>query len=335
MRHENLAFEDSVFGKVKDERKSKDERALQPVDANVRAGPSAVVTVDREPTEVILYGFGNEQEWAAIHFYESVSNGTIYEDYARNDPHDRFHNSSYRVSTARSLSKAALRKKNAFAGGAHWIKVTFDSPEAADLACARSPHHIKGHLVYAEPYMGKGPAKDAPILASNAGAQITSDQLPMSFSTTAINQIQGSPSSDTISSATATGQAPSQPDFQRGNTAGNMDDPFTASRQLSRSKGPSQSQIVQRPLRIQGASRAVLLPADQAFVPAQPRWTVSRLLIGPEIFGEIPRKADGSVEWEKAGYYWRFWAWVDGIFGSDWCGLKDEEEAVIEMKKLM
>lgn len=333
MRHENLAYEDSIFGRVKEERKAKEGGPLQPVDANVGAGIKAVAAVDREPTEVILYGFGADQEWAAIQFYEAVSSGTIYEDYNRIDPNDRYHhNTSFsRATAAKSLSKAALRKKNAFAGGAHWIKVTFDSPEAADLACSRSPHNMRGHLVYAEPYMGKGPANDAPILASNAGAQITSEKLPKSFSTNPMNQ--ASPSSDTVSSATATGPAPSQPDLPRSRTQ-QLEDPFNAPTQLLQRAHPSYSQLQQRPLRIQGASRAVLLPADQAFAPAEPKWSVSKVLTGTEIFGEIPRKESGEIDWDKAGFYWRFWGWIDSVFGTDWCGLKDEDEAsVVEMKK--
>ena len=94
--------------------------------------------------------------------------------------------------------------------------------------------------------------------------------------------------------------------------------------------------IADRPLRIRGAKRAVLLPADKALVPAKSatqRVVESVPLLGwifagtSDVIGEgVPRReADGSLDLENAGLYWRFWYWVDWWCGSDYCGLKGDD----------
>lgn len=65
--------------------------------------------------------------------------------------------------THKDLSRDALQKSRVYKGGKHWIKVTFDSWEAAQKACFYSPVEIDGYLVYCEEWQGKGPLTDAPI----------------------------------------------------------------------------------------------------------------------------------------------------------------------------
>lgn len=323
---ENMAAEDAVFSKLRTEAREKDvgKGALQTLESNGVAG--AAKSEPKEPTEVLIYGFGEELQWAAIEFYESVSNGVILEDYERQPPGHRqdLSRSSLRAAAQRSLTKAALRRKNTFHGGNHWIKVTFDSPEGADLACSRSPHLVRGHLVYAEPYRGTGPSKDDPIFASSGGAQITSDSLPKTFAT---KPADASPTtSETISSATVDGAPkPTQPPPRMGSFGGQEAREATSTG-LAHQQSESNMELQQRPSRIQGATRAILLPAEQALLPKQPTQSWMATVGGSEIFGStLPRREDGTFDYERANVYWRLIYLLDCIFGWDLCGLKADE----------
>lgn len=322
---ENMAAEDAVFSKLKTETREKDAgKALQTGEPNTMAG--ALKSESKEPTEVLIYGFGEELQWAAIDFYESVSNGVILEDYERQPPGQRqdLSRSNLRAAAQRYLTKAALRRKNTFHGGNHWIKVTFDSPEGADLACSRSPHLVRGHLVYAEPYRGTGPSKDDPIFASSGGAQITSDSLPKTFAT---KPTDTSPtSSETISSATADGAPKASQPPPRMGSFGGPEPTQSSSTGLDRQTGDAGMQLQQRPSRIQGATRAVLLPAEQALLPKRPTQSWMASIGGSEIFGStLPRREDGTFDYDRANVYWRLIYLLDCIFGWDLCGLKADE----------
>lgn len=327
---ENMAAEDAVFNKLRSETREKDggKGALQTGDPNVVAG--AAKNEVKEPTEILIYGFGEELQWAAIEFYENVSNGVILEDYERQPPGHRqdLSRSNLRVAAQRTLSRAALRRKNTFHGGNHWIKVTFDSPEGADLACSRSPHLVRGHLVYAEPYRGTGPSKDEPIFASSGGAQITSDALPKTFAKKPVTE---SPtSSETISSATVEGAPrPSQPPPQLGSFGGLPSNQLfreASSTGLERPRSDSSAQLAQRPARIEGATRAVLLPAEQALLPKKPAQSWTAWIGGSEIFGStLPRREDGTFDYDRANVYWRLIFLLDYLFGWDLCGMKADE----------
>lgn len=322
---ENIAAEDAVFSRLRSDTREKDagKGALQTIDPNTVAG--AAKNEAKVPTEVLLYGFGEELQWAAIEFYENVSNGVILEDYERQAPGHRqdMSRSNMRVAAQRTLTKASMRRKNTFHGGNHWIKVTFDSPEGADLACSRSPHLVRGHLVYAEPYRGIGPSKDAPIFASGGGAQITEDTLPKTF---ARHPVHDSPaSSETISSATVGGaQKPTQPPPRMNIFDAPMRDASSTAYEHQRSDSGAQLQV--RPARIQGATRAVLLPAEQALLPKQTSQSWASWIGGSEIFGStLPRLADGTFDYERANVYWRLIFTLDRLFGWDLCGLKADE----------
>ena len=321
-----------------------DQRAKDPVQQQKSALPLSAIdpnvaanlqNVNKEPTEVILFGFGFDHQWAAIEYFERVSNGCIYEDYDRHPPHQRYDQSMSfnRAKLQRVLSQAALKKRNAYRGGDHWIKVTFDSPEAAELACSCSPHAVHGHLVYAEPYRGTGPPDDAAIPYSNAGAQLDTQSLPKSFSTNTLSAdtLSGSPeSSNTLSSATITGPAqPSQSLITRSITTPSLFAPGEST--ALQASGPTGIEIQKRPLRVPGAKRAVLLPAEQALLPPKKDYSGAlgtlKALAAPWdlVGGQVPRLEDGSFDWKTASLYWCFFAWLDSIFGTDICGLKGDD----------
>jgi hypothetical protein len=125
-------------------------------------------------TECILYGYKNkDHEWKVIDKYERISQGMICEDYPRSDPNAT---SQYTQLLSggdvviRNLSVDANRKSKRYAGGFHWIKVTYDSTQSADRACFYSPQEIDGHMVYCELYNGHGPAEDVPLPANSAAS---------------------------------------------------------------------------------------------------------------------------------------------------------------------
>ncbi|KAF2172216.1 hypothetical protein M409DRAFT_62971 [Zasmidium cellare ATCC 36951] len=353
IKAENMAAEDAVFGSLRRVGTKEDagkRDALGEVDPNAAGAQSSTRlstadTADSEPTEVLLYGFGEDLQWSAIDFYERVSNGYILEDYDRQPPGQRYDVSRTmgRAQAQRSLSRAAMRKKNKFAGGEHWIKVTFESRQAAELAIARQPHTIRGYLVYAEPYQGRGPQKDEAVLTTQAGAQITSEQLPKTFSTTA-GVVEGSPNgSSTVSSATATAPTTAgQP--LRSPLGGAQDSPTASSSTLNNGLAarpaaatPAQQQATgfqaapasvaqPRRLRIDGAIPAKVLPAELALAPKQPKASWTSWIGASEIIGSaVPRKEDGTFDWDRASLYWRLFAWLDWVLGTDLCGLKTDD----------
>lgn len=321
IRSENVAAEDAIFGRLRSEKETK-------VAGSGDAVAGAKKDEVKEPMEVLIYGFGEELQWAALSYYENVSQGIILEDYERQQPGSRqdLSRSYGRIAAQRSLTKASLRRKNMFAGGNHWIKVTFDSPEAADLACARSPHVIRGHLVYAEPYRGQGPSKDEALFATTAGAQVTSGALPKSFATNGLNTSPSS--SETLTSATATNApAGSQQPPRMGSLGGAQRNPSQDFTSMTSALDTRPNEALQlRPGRIQGATRATLLPADLALMPKQPKQSWSAWFGGSEIIGAtVPRKEDGTFDYDRASFYWKLFYWIDVTFGFDFCGLKAEE----------
>jgi len=338
LRAEQVAAEDAVFGSmrkvVKEEGRGARE-ALGDVDPNVVAQQPANVSAaqeDQEVTEVMLYGFGRDLQWSAIDFYERVSDGNILEDYERVAPGQRYDLArSFTRSTARkSLTKDALRKKNRYAGGEHWIKVTFSSRQAAELACARSPHTIMGHLVYAEPYQGRGPARDEPVFASQAGAQITSSNLPLTFSTSTLQDSpNGSSSTATSATATAAIAGSEQPQALARQTqdvtthASHAPENTTAT---GLQRLPRGTQQPHRRGRIEGVRSVTLLPADQALMPKQSKQSWTAWLGASELIGTtVPKREDGAFDWERASLYWRVFNVLDRWFGTDFCGSRGDE----------
>jgi hypothetical protein len=333
-----------------------------------QAGASTILAA-KEPKEVILYGYGTDVQWAAISHFEKVSNGLIYEDYDREPYNPKLGvsfsgYSAHRASTFRSLDKSALRKVNEYVGGDHWIKVTFDSAEAAERACHYSPHNIQGYTVYAEPYRGTGPTGGDRAMRANIGGALSQAASPNTLSSGTLGGRDASQSSTTASSATATGLAPAstgpfarsitEPALYRASGAFPQDyeslvPPTQAQPNLSQSLAHSSSttttttttalnpRSARATLRLKGANvkPAVFLPQEKAFLPSQPRWqqTVGSLPIigwvigsGQGIIGDqVPRKEDGTFDVKAASLYWRTWFAVDMCFGTDFCGVREAE----------
>lgn len=296
-----------------------------------------------QPTEVILYGFPLVYQYAAVDFYERVSQGVIYEDYDRYPPNAKYNLSLTlgRTHSPANISREALRKKNRYHGGEHWIKVTFDSTEAAERACHYSPHVIQGHIVFAEPYRGTGPTSDVAIPATDAAIQKVS--LTASPSQDTSRTLQGiGGASDTASSATAT--IPREGREQSASSSTTVQAPIPASSTLTNRRlrsplaptSPSPAKMPTSPkkaVRIPGVKG--LEPPGKALLPAQSTWqrTLAHLPLvglffagGGDIIGnQVPRKEDGTFDWVNATAYWRAWAWVDWVLRTDFCGIRGDD----------
>jgi hypothetical protein len=346
VRMEQIKGEDRVFGSLGRKAGGKDGReVLGEVEQSAVAqaqlpalGTGKGLEGDGEATEVLLYGFGDDLQWAAIDFFERVSGGVILEDFEREPPWQRgYHDvarSYSRANLQKSLSKAALKKKNQFAGGNNWIKVTFNSRGAAELAIARAPHVVKGYLVSAEPWQGRPPVKDKAVPATaQAGAMIVDEELPPSFSTRTMGESPNGASGTLTSQTEQETPTSSQQQLHRPAAPPPWSQPqrsvtATGSQVAPAASGNGQ-QTAQRQKQtglLPGATRAVLMPAESALMPNQPRKGSWMSLGGSESIGTlVPRKEDGSFDREKATWYWLLLFWIDWFFGTDLCGLKGDE----------
>lgn len=129
---------------------------------------NAAAATNKEPVQVMLYGFSEATQWAAVSWYEKVSGGMICEDYDRHPPPEaRRIPSAYSspgMARRRALTPLEKRLSMSYKGGKAWIRVTFDSAEAAERAYTSGPHVIQGHWVHAEKYAdGVVPNNDEPI----------------------------------------------------------------------------------------------------------------------------------------------------------------------------
>jgi hypothetical protein len=385
-RQENDKAIDAIFGRFKAEEAT--QRSVRGPSGSIAALPpsaSAPNLIDagglsvsfhagastnlaaKEPKEVLLYGYGTDVQWAAISHFEKVSSGLIYEDYDREPYNPKLGvsfsgHSAHRASTFRSLDKSALRKVNEYVGGDHWIKVTFDSAEAAERACHYSPHNIQGYTVFAEPYRGTGPTGGDRAIRANVGGALSQAASPNTLSSGTLGGRDPSHSSTTASSATATASVPAssgpfarsttEPLLVRASGAFPQDyEPLALTSQVqpASSQGLAHSSTTtttttalnprsaRATLRLKGANvkPAVFLPQEKAFLPSQPRWqqTVGSLPIigwvigsGHGIIGDqVPRKEDGTFDASAASLYWRTWYAVDLCFGTDFCGVREAE----------
>jgi hypothetical protein len=294
----------------------------------------------KEPVEVILRGYASpSQQYAAINHYEQLA-GRICEDYSREPPIEaRRYKSDLRdpaLTRRLPLTKAEREKVNKVAGGEHWIKVTFESQEAASAALFASPQKILGHLVYAEPYRSMPPMENAAVLdvvgdvgmiddirRSNsmrerprrpsrsrngtsrtqpkplvgAGTHSSASPPESQASTQTLDSATISASSATISTATVTGSE-DQPD---------QPEPEADGRKTKKRRIPG--------------ARIKLLPADAA-LKKQPTWAERLLAIipllgwfsGAMIGNEVPRTEVGEFDMNRASLYWRIMYWLDYWF---------------------
>ena len=305
------------------------------------------MSVNKQPTQVIIFGY-SESQWAALDYYEKASCGMICEDYAREPPTGakRYPSTFSSPHTRRPLTKAEKTMVFKYDGGESWVKVTFDSAEAAERAIELSPVQIYGHWVYAQPYRGIGPERDEPIPVKEGERGLRKPRqklqtygpsytqrgstqqdgratVPRSFAPSAQppadQSHDTSPSSSTATSGTATGVE--YPDLHQRNVPQSTD-----------SGQSSQPQHNPRMMRhFPDTPRTILRPASEAFLP-QPTWWERQLkwlsemgLLPGEVIGNgIPLLDNGRPDLVRASFYWRLFYWIDSHFGTDFCGLKDD-----------
>jgi len=361
------------FGRLlaKEQAKEEAERSRRTTSANTSSAedPPRMVEPEAVATECLLYGYAEKSsEWKVISKFERiVAPSIICEDYPRENPtlflssNSPYGHSRSAVVTHNNLSKDALKKSRIYRGGKHWIKVTFDSYQAAERACFYSPVEIDGYLVYCEMWEGRAPFSDQPLLKGmNAGDRqrnanikirdLTTSQsnghlsrndsaiagferaitLPRSHTMPDVQydqptiQDDASVTSTTASSATATDVTPT---------------PTSGLRSRSIPRLPTQATANADSIymtHIPSVKRAVLRPMSEA-LPPQPTLTQRVLRSIPilnwffgskdasgDVIGEGPTlKEDGSWD-DTNGWYWSFWHFVDGWIGTDFCGMKDD-----------
>ncbi|GAO14032.1 uncharacterized protein UV8b_01880 [Ustilaginoidea virens] len=293
--------------------------------------------VPRTPVELILRGYrSSSQQYAAVSHYEQLA-GAILEDYPRQPPaSQRRYKSELRdpaLTRRRNLTADERALVNRADGGEHWVKVTFESAEAASAATYASPQRILGYLVHAEPYRGIPPAKDeaCPDVESVAdGEHGRSLSMPAaSVRTPYRKSSSGMPttlrsrlldlspadsrtSSQTLDTATLTTTSRSSATMTDASALGG-----SGAEPAETKDGDG---IFCR--RIPTARRARLLPAEQALLPQQ---SVMQRFVnavpfvkwfsGSMIGNEVPRTDAGEFDWGRASLYWKMIWWLDATFG--------------------
>ncbi|ERF71033.1 hypothetical protein EPUS_03313 [Endocarpon pusillum Z07020] len=153
------------------EQKEEEERQSKNTLPSTSSGdvPKPLAPPEGVATECLIYGYASKaSEWKVLSKYERiVAPSYICEDYPRDDPNLALTSSnvfSNSVVVHRKLTKDALRKSRVYKGGNHWIKVTFDTYQAAERACFYSPQEIEDHLVFCEMWQGRPPFSDTPLI---------------------------------------------------------------------------------------------------------------------------------------------------------------------------
>lgn len=269
----------------------------------------------------------------------------ICEDYEREAPtEERKFKSDYRDSAvlrSRPLTKEEKAKVRVFAGGEHWIKITFESEEAAEAAVDSSPQIILGYIVYAELYRGVPPTAPDEAIPAQLGQRTGTPRLksrhtiPRSTTTPEMRQVGHSlfdslsPPESQVSSQTLDSGTLTNTSF--GTVSSNTIN-GAPSNSLSQPQPPATNRQAREFCnRIPTAKRAQLLPADQALMP-QKSWSQKVLgnipLVGwltSDVIGStVPKTEEGEFDWAKASLYWRFISFIDGITG--WFDLAHEKE---------
>lgn len=293
--------------------------------------------VKSTPVELILRGYrSSSQQYSAVSHYEDLA-GAILEDYPRDPPaSQRRYKSELRdpaFTRRRNLTADQRALVNRADGGEHWVKVTFESAEAANAAVYASPQRILGYLVFAEPYRGIPPAKDEacpdvdsimdseferaqsmPAAVGTPRRKSTNSNMPPMLHSRLmdLSPSESKTSSQTLDTATLTPSHASSATMQeatRGTSSG-----------LEPLEMQEEDSIFCR--RIPTARRARLLPAEQALLPQQSvmqRFVNAVPFIkwfsGSMIGNEVPRTETGEFDWGRASLYWKIIWWLDATFG--------------------
>lgn len=357
------------------------EQAKEEAERNKQGGPTPNPAAEDAPrlalpepvaTECLLYGYANkESEWKVISRFEKiVAPSIICEDYPREDPNLYLSSTSPHgfskaaIVVHKNLSKDALKKSRVYRGGKHWIKVTFDSYQAAERACFYSPIEIDGHLVHCEIWEGKPPFADQPLLKGKdheeryhntniklrtlatsqasgfasgkdsavAGFERAMQTLPRSH-TMPTGQL-GSPETQDDLSITSTTASSA--------TAANLPTTIPTSNLRSRSTPQLPSQLSPPGTEslymthIPTVKRVLLRPVSEA-LPPQPtfaqrilrsipilNWLFGTKDASGDIIGEGPTLKEDGSWDERNGWYWSFWHNLDSWLGTDFCGIKDD-----------
>lgn len=356
-----LAAADKVFGEWLSQQKNENSSGgasttRKPAGVSQEDSAAPKRTIQSTPVELILRGYrSSSQQYAAISHFEDLA-GLVLEDYPRDPPTtQRRYKSDLRdpaYTRRRHLTADERALVNRADGGEHWVKVTFETAEAANAAMYASPQRILGHLVYAEPYRGVPLARDeacpdtgdlfadgaAPGVAGLSRSQSvpanvgeagprrmggSGGGLPQSFSSRLLDLSTAPEShrtSDTLDTATL---SPS-----RGSTITAID-PFSASTSFPGAASTTAAEPIEIPpedsifcRRIPTARRARLLPAEQALLPQQ---SVMQRFVGAVPFinwfggsmigNEVPRTETGEFDWNRASLYWKLIWWLDATFG--------------------
>jgi len=315
------------------------------------SGPQRIVK--SHPVEMILRGYRSAtQQYAAVAHYEALA-GTVLEDYPREPPpSQRRYKSELRdpaYTRRRVLSAEERSMVNRADGGEHWVKVTFESAEAAAAATYASPQRVLGHLIYAEPYRGIPPARDEacpdveglefehgraqsmPAIATPRRKSGASNGMPTMFKSRLLDLSppDSRTSSQTMDTATMSPSYTSSATVTENNVAYPN---LPASTSVEPVQMDQDSIFCQR---IPTARRARLLPAEQALLPQQS--VMQRLagavplfkwFSGSMIGNEVPRSETGEFDWGRASLYWKIIWWLDatfGLFGGDVCAVDKDE----------
>lgn len=230
--------------------------------------------------------------------------------------------------------------------GEHWVKVTFESQQAADAATFSSPQAILGHLVYAEYYRGMPPTRDEAVPDATTMAQ--GDEMPASWRRSgyggnrtaaelrqtfgegrlpeqviAGDEMEMSPPNSHVSSRTVqSGTVDNSSNANSNSTAtvtgignGNGTALVPTSAAVTPGADPTYCRVIPT------ARRAVVLPAEQALLPQQS--FTSRVLgqipflkwfSGSMIGSTVPRTPEGEFDWINASLYWKMICWLDLYF---------------------
>ncbi|OAA53629.1 hypothetical protein SPI_09336 [Niveomyces insectorum RCEF 264] len=281
-----------------------------------------------QPTEIVLRGYRSpDYQYAALHRYEQIA-GRICEDYPRDPPVASRRGTGDHEGTALTAAEREAVMQRA-ASGQHWVKVTFESAQAADAALYASPQSVLGYLVTAEPYRGASPPAEQDVAVPDPSALMEYE-----LARHGLDGAGGSFSSYTVDSGTVTREG----GRSRGGAVGSPSSSTTFSGRRNGSEGSSPgtgaaaankvdasgAQAVPNSefcRRIPTARRATLKSPEQALLPRESatRRFVKRLpllhrLTGTIIGNQVPRKENGLFDWDKANLYWKLIWWLDFLF---------------------
>lgn len=330
--------------------KSSDRKSGYAKDVDAPKKSKSKPHVVKEPTEVILRGYASpSQQYAAINHYEQLA-GRICEDYPREPPMEaRRYKSELRDPAFirdQPLTSHERHLVSRIANGEHWVKITFESAEAAESATYASPQKILGHLVYAELFVGRPPAEDAAVLDMDVasmdpllnyalgGGRRPSNRLsrPKSWHNSMNGGRHDSPhdsmvssqTADTATASTATAMDVGEPPFPTRSTSTSAL-PAPGDDNNAMMGGTGENEIYCR--RLPMARRATLKPAEEALAPqASP---LERLLAciplvgwfsGSIIGNQVPRNDLGDFDMARASLYWQIMFFLDlwfGLFGKE------------------